>query len=98
MYDLKSLRNRIKNYYSQESVSEILIILGYEIDSNFKLKLRNERTASASVSSSGYITDFGGDFSGDIISLLFEYKNIPLSTATVYIAKAYNINLKEFLL
>jgi len=96
MLDYKQLRNELKQNYTQEGVASALMFLGCEINRNYKFKLRDENTPSASISKSGLITDFGTGWSGDIVAVLFEYKNIPLSEASIYIANLMNIDIKRF--
>lgn len=73
----------------------MLSFIGYEIDRNFKFKLRDEKTPSACISKTGSITDFGSGWSGDIVSLLYEYKGISLGEATLYVAKLMDIPIQE---
>ncbi|MGD9968815.1 MAG: hypothetical protein AB7S65_00025 [Sulfuricurvum sp.] len=95
MVDYKKLRSQFKQVYTQNNVAEMLSFIGYEIDRNFKFKLRDEKTPSASISKTGIITDFGSGWSGDIVSVIHEYKNIPLGEATLYVAKLMNISTQE---
>lgn len=93
-YDYKLLRNELKQNYTQHNTAEMLSFIGYEIDRNFKFKLRDEKNSSASISKTGTITDFGSGWSGDIVSVIHEYKNVPLGEATLYIAKLLNIPIQ----
>lgn len=92
----KILRQELKANYTQINVAEMLSFIGYEVNRDFKFKLRDEKTPSASISKNGMIRDFGSGFSGDIVSLLHEYKNIPLANATIYVAQLLNINIERF--
>jgi hypothetical protein len=94
MVDYKQLRYELKQNYDQYNVAAMLNFIGYDIDRNFKLKLRDEKTPSASISKAGIITDFGSGWSGDIVSVIHEYKNVPLGEATLYIAKLLNIPIQ----
>ncbi len=96
MIDYKLLRNELKQNYTKKNIVEMLSYVGYSIDRNFKFKLRDENTPSSSVSKTGTITDFGSGWSGDIVALLHEYKNIPLGEAAVYVAQLLNIDVKRF--
>lgn len=80
----------------QEMVRHILLCIGYDVDSNYKFKIRFERTASASISYNGYIKDFGGDFSGNIVLFLEQCCGLTKKNAVKYILSAFNIktNLK----
>jgi DNA primase len=95
MVDYKLLRNELKQNYTQHNTAEILSFIGYAIDRNFKFKLRDENSSSASISKSGTITDFGSGWSGDIVSLIHEYKGMPLGEATLYVAKLMDIPIQE---
>jgi len=95
MIDYKLLRSEVKQNYTQQNIAEILSFIGYQIDRNYKFKLReDEKTPSASISSAGLITDFGSGWSGDIVSLLHECRNIPLGEATLYIAQLLHVYVK----
>ena len=96
MVDYISLRNELKQNYTKYNVVEVLSFMGYEIDRNFKFKLREENKPSTSISKSGLITDFGSGWSGDIVSLIHEYKAIPLGEATIYVAKLMNLDISRF--
>lgn len=75
----------------------MLSFIGYEINRSRMLKIREENTPSASISRQGLIRDFGSSgWSGDIVAVLHEYKNIPLSEATIYVAKLMNIDVERF--
>lgn len=95
MIDYKALRSQLKQNYTQQNVAEMLSFIGYEIDRNFKFKLRDEKSPSASISKTGTITDFGSGWSGDIVSLIHEYKAMPLGEATLYVAKLMDIPIQE---
>lgn len=96
MLDLKKLRLELKQTYTQENVAEILSFIGYEINKDFKFKLRDEATSSSSISKAGLVKDFGSGFSGDVVSILHEYKNLSLFDSTTYVAKLLNIDIKKF--
>jgi len=95
MISYKKLRAAIKDVSTQQSSTEILAFVGYEIDRNYKFKLRDENTPSVSRATNGNIKDFGSGWSGDIVSVLHEYKDIPLGEATVYVAKLLNIDINN---
>lgn len=96
MIDLKSLRQSIKHSSCQKNVAKMLIFLDYEVNSNFKFKLRDEQIPSASIAKDGTIHDFGSGWSGDIVAILHEYKHIPLKEATIYVAQLLSIDLQGF--
>ena len=80
----------LKHRLSQDVVRDIIIASGFEVDRNFKFKIRDERTASASIAANGYIKDFGGDFSGDIFEFLMKFKNMNFKESLKYVADILN--------
>ncbi len=79
---------------SQTLVSAILTFLGFQIDSNFKFKMRDEQNASASISSQAYIKDFGGTFSGNILSFIMEVYSLSFIEAWTYFQNCFGKNNK----
>jgi hypothetical protein len=75
----------IKASLDNEVVKDILTSVGYEMIGN-KFKLREENTPSCKVYSSGYMKDYGGDFSGDIFALLVEYHGMSFKDAMRYVS------------
>lgn len=96
MINFKQLRKELKKHYTQQNVAEMLAFLGYSINRSYKFKLRRENTPSTSISKSGLLTDFGTGWSGDIVAVLYEYKNIPLSEATKYVANLMHISVERY--
>ena len=97
MTNCKLLRQDVKQNYTQDNVAEMLIFIGHEVSRSYKLRLRaEEKTPSASISRTGQITDFGNGWSGDIVAVLHEFKNIPLGEATMYVAKLLNIDIEKY--
>ena len=92
MMNLKILRQRIKDRLDRETTKDLLLFIGYEVGRNYKFKLRQERTPSASVDKFGYITDFGDGWRGDPVALLYEKHGISLPEATWYIADCLGID------
>jgi hypothetical protein len=93
MTDLKQLRQQIKDRLDQETTESLLSFIGYEIQRDHKFKLRpEEKTASASISRTGQITDFGSGWSGDPVALLHEHHGQSLKDATHYAATALGIS------
>jgi len=82
----------IQKTIDQKQVAEILMHEGYEVNRNFKFSLREERTPSTSIRKDGYLKDFGGDFSGDIIRLLQEQKGLSFKDAVLYVATQLGIS------
>jgi len=83
-----------KKLMTAELVRTILIFLGFTVDHNFKFKLRNEKTASASISFSGYVKDFGGDISGNIIDFLIKIYNIEFKESWAYIKNLFGMHVQ----
>lgn len=69
---------------------------GYEVDKNFKFKIRkDERTPSASIYKDGKIHDFGTGWHGDIVDFMIHFENIPKRNAFA-IAKEFSKNHFDF--
>ncbi len=96
MVDLKILRQLIKDASTQESTADILSLFGYSVGRDWKFCLREERTPSASIHPNGItISDFGGDFTGDVVALLNEYQQMGLKDATLFVCEQMGINTDE---
>lgn len=86
---LEALRSAL----DRQTVASLLSFIGYEVQRDYKFRLRDEKTASTSISASGYIKDFGSGWGGDFIDLLQEYKGMSFIEAVEYTAKALNIEV-----
>jgi len=95
MLDIKALRTQIKQEADREKVRAMLELLGYEVDSGYMFKLRDERTPSASIRRDGYIKDFGSGWGGDIVALLYEQRGVPLVDATKWVAECLGIEVRD---
>jgi len=91
--DKPSISN-IRDYLNDTLISAYLTFLGFEIETNFKFKMRDEKTASASIAYNGYIKDFGGQFSGDIISFIMEVHSLSFIEAWKYLQNSFGKRLK----
>ena len=77
-------------HFSSDVVKAILTFLGFNIDYSGKFKMRNERTASASIRlSDGFIKDFGGEFSGNIVNFIMYLYQLEFLTAWKYIQNLF---------
>ena len=86
--------NEIKVALNGPETAHILQYIGYKLYRGNKFRLRTEeRTPSASIRADGYIKDFGGDFSGDLIALLREYHDMSFEEAVRYIADCLGVEL-----
>jgi hypothetical protein len=74
---------------NDQIVSVLLTFFGYEIDANFKFKIRDEKTASASIRFDGLIKDFGGTFSGNIINFIMEFYQLSFLTSWHYLQACF---------
>ena len=74
-------------------VRTILTFLGYDIGTDCKFRIRQERTPSASIRDDGWIKDFGGDFSGNIISFLQKIFNLSFVTSWRYLQNCFGMKL-----
>ncbi len=95
MTDLKILRQMIKDSIDREQTAHILTGLGYEVGRDWKFTLREERTPSSSIRQDGLITDFGDDWSGDIVALLHEKRSLSLKDATLFVCEQMDISTDE---
>lgn len=77
----------LKTGLNQETIGHILNANGFEVDRTFKLKLREERTPSTSISRNGLIKDFGTDFSSDVFGVLMEYRGMTFPQAIEEVRK-----------
>ena len=73
----------VKEQITKEVVVDILGSIGIEVIGN-KCRLREERTPSAKIYESGYIKDYGGEFSGDIFALLMELEDMSFGQSVKY--------------
>ena len=76
----------LKQRLNKEIVKDIIQNLGFTFNRQNKFNIRDEKSPSVSISDSLYIKDFGGDFGGDIISLVQYQKNYSFTQALNYIA------------
>lgn len=84
----------LKQQLDGNGTIHILSHMGYTLYAGNKFKLRSEEsTPSASIRRDGYIKDFGGDFSGDLIELLKQYHNMSFEEAVDYIATCLGVEL-----
>ena len=73
---------------SKEQTAAFLQAQGYEVDRNFKFRLRQEHTASASINpKDGKIKDFGSGWQGDVIDLLVDFKGFQKAAAFYEVQK-----------
>jgi len=92
MMDLKKIRHQIKQSLDRDKVKALLEALGYEINRDYKFKIRQERTPSASIRKDGYIKDFGSGWGGDIVAFIHEHHHTPLKEATLWVANCLRIS------
>jgi len=84
----------LKQRLDRETVISILSFIGYEIQRDHKFKLRpEEKTASASISPTARVVDFGSGFSGDIFDVLTTYHSMSLPEAIKYVADCVGVEL-----
>lgn len=83
---------RARGYLTRDNVAQILINLGYKLSADYKFKIRDERTPSASIDKNGRICDFGGSFSGSIYDFLKEICGLSAKSALEFLNDFFNIN------
>jgi len=82
----------IKQHLDPATVRQLLEELGYSFDRSGRFAIREERTPSASVDPrTGRITDFGGDFGGDIFDLLHAFHEMDKRQARQWVAERLGI-------
>lgn len=86
--------SKVREHLNDSLIASFLIFLGFEVDTNFKFKVRDEKTASSSIKFNGYIKDFGGTFAGDIISFIMEMYSLSFIEAWNYFQNCFGKNLK----
>ena len=79
----------IKQRLNDAIVSALITFLGFNIDNNYKFKLRDEKTPSCSISHNGYIKDFGGDFAGGIIDFIMHIFDIDFKMSWYYLRACF---------
>ena len=90
----KEKLDELRLHLDQQNVAMILTHIGYEIFRTYKFRLRkDEKTPSASIRYDGYITDFGGDFKGDVIALLQDHHDLTFTEAIIYVATCTGVEL-----
>jgi hypothetical protein len=94
---LKNIKNKLNDKEDEYGVREmmsdadadvvryLLESIGYSIDANYKFKIRDEKTASVSIRTDGFIKDFGGDFSGNMINFLNEVCGLSRKNSLKYL-------------
>jgi len=83
---LKNYIANVKSRLTQSLTKDIVESLGFEVNRQSKFMMREEQTPSASISSNGYIKDFGGDFAGDTISFVQYHNNCSFVEAINLVA------------
>ena len=86
---------KVTECLNQESVAAVVQHTGREVNGGYKFRLRgDEKTPSASIrKKDGYIKDFGGDFSGDLIDFLRQHHGMSFQEAVEYIAICLGVEL-----
>ena len=81
--------------FDVEIVKLILKFFGFHIDEYSNMfKMREERTASASIRSDGFIRDFGSEFSGNIINFVMYIFELEFLIAWKYIQNMFGMTYK----
>lgn len=91
MQDLSALKEQLKPLLTREKVAEILSFIGYDISRDWKLKLRDEKTPSASISPTGYIKDFGDGWGGDVMDVLQTHHALSFPDSLKYVADCLGV-------
>lgn len=84
----------IKNRLTREVIADIVSSRGFEVNSKFMFKYRQEeRTPSASISNDGLIKDFGSDLSTDAIGFIIEVDKVDFRTAVEIVGGFVNVQV-----
>ncbi len=83
---------RARGYLTRDNVAQILINLGYKLSVDYKFKIRDERTPSASIDKNGRICDFGGSFSGSIFDFFKDIHGLTPKSALEFLNDFFNIS------
>lgn len=84
---------KVKAVLDDEVTSALIKHLGYNVDHNYKFKLRAEKTPSCSIAHNGYIKDFGADFAGGIIDFIMYAYNINFKMSWLYLSACFGIKM-----
>lgn len=81
------MKDTINAIMTPALVAELMRNLGYsEANERKNFRIRDESTASCSISNKCKIKDFGGDFSGDILDFVIREKQCSFGEATEWVA------------
>lgn len=83
----------IKNLLTRECVADIVQSLGYDVNSKFMFKVRNEKTPSCSISRECVIVDFGGFRYGDIFSFITTETEMDFIQSVNYVGGFVNVQI-----
>ena len=82
----------IKNRLTRELIADIVSSRGFEVNSKFMFKYRqDERTPSASISPDGLVKDFGSELSTDAIGFIQEVDKVDFKTAVEIVGAFANV-------
>jgi len=91
-------KHDVKEFHKlvDQNVAKVIIqFLGFEVDYNFKFKIRDEKTASCSIRDDGYIKDFGcTDIAGEIVNFLMKVYNLKFLESFNYLKSCFGIRYK----
>lgn len=90
----KPIAKEFTKYLNDGVVSLLLQHLGYEVDSNYKFKMREEKTHSASIRFDGFLKDFGSNFSGNVITFMMEVYTLKFIEVWNYLQNCFGMNKK----
>ena len=86
----------LKECLTSDAVLHIIKLLGYEVKGSGKFRLREERTPSTNINPrTGWITDWGSGWNGDIFDLLQTYHGMGFKEAVDYVVAALGLQEGE---
>lgn len=88
-------RHDVKEFHKlvdKDVMKALIQFLGYEVDYNFKFKIRDENTPSCSIRDDGFIKDFGcSDIAGHIVNFLMKVYNLKFLESFNYLKNCFGI-------
>ncbi|WP_294963395.1 toprim domain-containing protein [Sulfurimonas sp.] len=101
---MSSNKTNVKDFlsFTREETASALVTLGYKVDRQWFINLRNEDTPSAKIYPNGVVHDYGDGFHGDLIKILRVYHGYgndaygAINNAKELVGKETNIDFTKF--
>jgi hypothetical protein len=93
--EIEALAQAVRQNYNKDSVTSIIITLGYEVSGSGHFRIRpDEKSPSACASKLGLINDFRGE-GYDILKLLMDHHQMQFVNALRWVADQWHINYTD---